>query len=561
MVVNAIPTQQQVTGSEIVNLGALIAEMQRAGQLQAQEQAGYYSAGSLGPGAFNPTLARDQLELQRQLGLGSLDLGRDQLGLDRELGFGNLALGRDQLNAAIAEAQRNYQLDLQRFGLDVATHNYNQRLGEATVRLEQLGLLSSLRGPSDYLAHNYTLNNMAAPPGQAVDPFQMTAGLNQQYTAPPMANVPQPAPTTMYNQQMQGGGSGSGNGYANPGVPQPPSAPTNAMAKPKAVAPPSPSGIAISGNPQADAQLKASGAWAGAPDPIKAEFDRISANMANTYANAKAKNPDFQLFAEGGQSPGGMAIVGDDESGQYTGNEELVMSKGPFQVLDHEDTLESGALPAAGIDGAPAGGQNITQMMIEACKLGQQESGMPPMDLPPPPVPVPGGGIPTAATGGNFGGMNSNTWNQWAGGNSNWGGGNNGNDVQSQPMPNQNPAPTPQAPAQGGQGGTGGGQGFFNFNVSSPQATQNAPFVQQTLGNMASPAFQQRGQDLGPFGAAPFSYTNYLSLLPSAREMLKGFIETPAAMGGLGSDWMDELERSRRAAATGVSLGPAQYAR
>jgi hypothetical protein len=637
MVVNAIPTQQQVTGSEIVNLGALIAEMQRAGQLQAQEQAGYYSAGSLGGGAFNPTLARDQLELQRQLGLGSLDLGRDQLGLDRELGFGNLALGRDQLNAAIAEAQRNYQLDLQRFGLDVATHNYNQRLGEATVRLEQLGLLSSLRGPSDYLAHNYTLNNMAAPPGQAVDPFQMTAGLNQQYTAPPMANVPQPAPTTMYNQQMQGGGSGSGNGYANPGVPQPPSAPTNAMAKPKAVAPPSPSGVAISGNPQADAQLKASGAWAGAPDPIKAEFDRISANMANTYANAKAKNPNFQLFAEGGQSPGGMAIVGDDESGQYTGNEELVMSKGPFQVLDHEDTLESGALPAAGIEGAGMGGmdggQHMTKMIIEAFKLGQQESGMPPMDMPPPPVPVPGGGIPTAAkggkfpkrakgkkereptgngglhfrddvrldtsqiddrrgrlspvmarylaeilagregveqfnpmqdipraaTGGNFGGMNPSAWQQsWGGGgNPNWqgGGGNSGgNDVQAQPMPNQNPAP--QAPAQGG-----GGQGFFNFNVSSPQATQNAPFVQQTLGNMASPAFQQRGQDLGPFGAAPFSYTNYLSLLPSAREMLKGFIETPGAMGGLGSDWMDELERSRRAAATGVSLGPAQYSR
>jgi hypothetical protein len=78
---------------------------------------------------------------------------------------------------------------------------------------------------------------------------------------------------------------------------------------------------------------------------------------------------------------------------------------------------------------------------------------------------------------------------------------------------------------------------------------------------MASPAFQQRGQDLGPFGAQPFSYTNYLSMLPSAREMLKGYVETPTPMGGLGADWMDELERSRRAAATGASLGPAQYSR
>jgi hypothetical protein len=561
MVTQAIPSQQMVTGAEIANLGAMLAQMAAQTQLGFQDQAGYYDPSLFGSmSGYQPTLARDQLNLQGELGRGNLalgqgnlQLGRDQLGLDRELGFGQLGLGRDQLNAAIAEAQRNYQLDVQRFGLEVANVNYQQRLGEATVRLEQLGLLSSLRGPSDYLAHNYVMNNMAAPQGTAVDPFQMTAGLNQPYNPPPMQNIPQPAPTTMYNNQMKAQpSSGTGTGTGSPA----PTGPSNTMApKPKAVAPPSPSGVAISGNPQADAQLKASAAWAGAPPNIQAEFDRISANMANTHANAVAKNPNFQLFAEGGQSPGGMAIVGDDPSGQYTGNEELVMSNGPFEVLDHQDTLESGALPASGIEGAPAGGQNITQMIIEAFKLGQQESGMPPMDTPPPPVPE----VPRAATGGMFGQWGNNSDGNWGGGNPSqqwqqWGGNQQAQQPQStpqiQPMPNN----------QNNQN-QGGGQGFFNFNTYTPGDTANAPFIQQTLGNMASPAFQQRGQDLGPFGAQPFSYTNYLSMLPSAREMLKGYVETPTPMGGLGADWMDELERSRRAAATGMSLGPSQYSR
>jgi hypothetical protein len=620
MVTQAIPSQQMVTGSEIANLGAMLAQMAAQTQLGFQDQAGYYNPALFGSMAgFQPTLARDQLNLQGELGRGNLalgqgnlQLGRDQLGLDRELGFGQLGLGRDQLNAAIAEAQRNYQLDLQRFGLEVANVNYQQRLGEATVRLEQLGLLSSLRGPSDYLAHNYVMNNMSAPEGQAADPFKMTAGLNQQYTPPPMPNIPQPPPTTMYNNQMKAQpSSGTGVGTGTSGSTYKP--PTNAMApKPKAVAPPSPSGLAISGNSQADAQLKASSAWAGAPPAIQAEFDRISANMANTYANAKAKNPNFQLFAEGGNSPGGMAIVGDDPSGQYTGNEELVMSEGPFEVLDHQDTVESGALPAAGIEGAPAGGQNITQMIIEAFKLGQQESGMPPMDTPPPPMPE----IPTAHQGGQFPGMgNMGNRGGWGGGfgGGNWqqmmnqGGGSqvtqqgqqnsyNQSTPSIQPMPNMPQMPPyaqsimdwvgqrpdmsggmgalggmrswlqniPRAATGGsftGANGTGDGQGFFNFQTYNDGATQNAPFVQQTLGNMESPAFQQRGQDLGPFGAQPFSYTNYLSMLPSAREMLKGYVETPTPMGGLGADWMDELERSRRAAATGASLGPAQYSR
>src|SRR5690348_2561971 len=132
MVTNAIPSQQMVTGSEIVNLGAILAQMAAQTQLAYQDQAGYYNPALFGSMAgYQPTLQRDDLELRRQLGLGGLQLGQDQLKLDSALGFGNLDLGRDQLNAAIAQAQRQYNLDVQRFGLDVANFNYNQRLGEA----------------------------------------------------------------------------------------------------------------------------------------------------------------------------------------------------------------------------------------------------------------------------------------------------------------------------------------------------------------------------------------------------------------------------------------------
>ena len=660
MVTQAIPSQQMVTGSEIANLGALLAQMAAQTNLAYQDQAGYYNPSLFGSmSGFQPTLARDQLNLSRELGQGNLQL-------DRELGFGNLALGRDQLNAAIAEAQRQYQLDLQRFGLDVANFNYNQRLGDATVRLEQLGLLSSLRGPSDYLAHNYVLNNMAAPPGQQVDPFQMTAGLNQQYTAPPMQDVPQPPPTTQYDAQMRAGiGANTGAGGGTGTGARPPTGPTQAV-QPAQQQQAAPRTIAITGNQQADAALKASPEWSGAPDPIKAEFDRISQVMQDTYGRAIAQNPNFQLYAGGGTSPGGMALVGDSKSGKPTGHEELVVSEGPFTVLPH-DVIKGSELMGAprAAYGVPPGFYPPTtgthfpangpmQPWIDWYKTmapgmtrespgfnswwGQRpSSGYPPYNntggqphnpsstptiQPVPPMPQNQMGGPFMDWYRSMPAQGATGWDTWWGGRpsgfgpqaganmpqgyvDDWNkrmlsrfqgtaedsaptyltaqqeiaqqdqqasqsprfGGQNGyrSPMSPGPTPGMGGPPGVWRAATGGSftgaNGTGDGQGFFNFNTYTPQDTANAPFVQQTLGNMPSPAFQQRGQPLGPFGAQPFSYTNYLGLLPSAREMLKGYVETPTPMGGLGSDWMDELERSRRAAATGVSFGPAGYAR
>lgn len=547
MVTQAIPTQQMVTGADIINLGALLANMAAQTQLAFQDQAGYYNPALFGSMAgYQPTLARDQLALQERLGLAGLQLDQNRLNLDSALGFGNLDLGRDQLNAAIAQAQRQYNLDVQRFGLDVANFNYNQRLGEAQTRLQQLGLLSSLRGPSDYLAYNYVLNNMAAPPGQAVDPFQMTQGLNQQYTAPPLPNVPNPPPThttpMTFNNVDTSRQAASAKAQA---------AGKQALAQQqqkKAVPPPSPTGLAISGNPQADAALAASDAWAGAPPEIMAEFNRISQNMANTYANAKAKNPDFQLFADGGMSPGGMAIVGDQESGKPTGHEELVISPGPFVVLPNDVIKGSemqaehafgGGMFGMGRQGESRGTRNGMGERIGAFPPGyfQRRQEQQPQSQPSTqPATPPQQGQPMSPQ------MNFMTWFQTL-------------------LQQLRGGGIPRAATGGAFAGTDPGQGFFNFNTHTPEQTANAPFIQQTLGNMASPGFQQRGQPLGPFGAQPFSYTNFLSLLPSAQQMLQGYVETPTAMGGLGGNFQDELERSRRAAATGVSLGPSVYSR
>lgn len=615
MPVSAFPSQEIVTGSGILDQYALWQQILNGMQNDTAGVTGYYNG--------QPTLARElgfgQLGIQQ----GQLGLGRDELQLNRELGFGQLGLGRDQLNAAIAEARRNYELDKQRFGLDVANFNYNQRLGEATTRLAQLDLLSGLRGPKDYLAYNYTINNMAAPPGQAVDPFQLTAGMNQQYTPPPLPNIADPAPTTMYQGNMAAPAPSAG-APSTPRGGAVTAAPPAPVSKPKAQPPIGPQGpgLAITGNQAHDQALAASPAWSGASPEIMAEYNRISQNMNNTYNNAVAQNPNFQLFAEGGVHPGGVAVINDTKSGKPSGYEEAVVSEHPFTVLDHEDTMDMvngafgggdepwwKAIPHAAQGGQFGGwGQNAwwqqyaqqnpqqfgAQLMARLQQLGpgiqqrvqQNVQQRLQQSLP--------GGMPQGWQQGWGQGMpqgmpQGNPFSQWQqyipqqvqqylpqwmqGGQGGPQGG--PSTTPTEPIPpmsqqgqnvQQNNQQSQQnqvfrAATGGAFTGTNPGQGFFNANVYGPEATQNAPFVQQTLGNQQSPPFQQRGQSLGPFGAQPFSYTNYLSLLPSAREMLRGYVETPEAMGGLGSDWMDELERSRRAAATGVTLGPTGYGR
>lgn len=588
MVTSAIP--QVATGSEVVNLGALLAQMAAQTQQSAQDQAGYYDPSTFGPNGLNgfmPTLARDSLNAQVMQQKQQLDLARDQF------------------NAAKADADRQYALDVQRHGLEVANFNYNQRLGEATVRIEQLGLLSSLSGPKDFLRYNYVLNDMAAPAGQEVDPFNLTAGLNAPYAdAPPAAapsapSAPTNTPLPPQGQPMGGGGAGGGTGGGY-------TAPPQAMAPNRAVAPPSPSGIAISGNPQADAALRGAPAsaagpgWAGADAATLAEFDRISANMANTYANAKAQNPDFQLFAGGGMSPGGVAVINDSKSGKPSGFEEAVISSGPFYVMNHEDTKEAGLLdnsPRAAWGGSfPGWGQqpdvHLDPMenpgatpQLPAWMQQWQHPGQPGQTPNIPQMPA----MPTSmgqwATdvfkpylesrrqGQTAGTPGAGQWTMPS-----WSGPRVDQPApapEAQPMapqpsqrrPQRAAGSRPRGPMGAPHMATGGyvdgpdaqASDFFNTSVHSQADVANAPFLQKSLGNTQAPAFQARGEDLGAYGKQPFNLARFLTLMPSEQEMVKGLIETPTAMGGYGGYFADELERARRSSFTGASLAPSVY--
>jgi hypothetical protein len=102
--------------------------------------------------------------------------------------------------------------------------------------------------------------------------------------------------------------------------------------------------------------------------------------------------------------------------------------------------------------------------------------------------------------------------------------------------------------------------GVFPNTAYDPGVLGGIPAVQQLMGTMSTRRQQgKRGEALGPLGASPFSFTNYMGLLPSAQAMVRGYIDTPQSQGGLGGVFEDELERSRRAAATGVSTGAAMY--
>ncbi len=87
--------------------------------------------------------------------------------------------------------------------------------------------------------------------------------------------------------------------------------------------------------------------------------------------------------------------------------------------------------------------------------------------------------------------------------------------------------------------------------------TVDAPFFKQLTGG--APAFGRSTLGQG-WGEQPFSYVNYQQQLPSEQQMLRGYVETPRELGGLGGYFPDELERARRAAVTGPSFAGAGMA-
>lgn len=284
-----------LTGADIQQLAAYISNLLAQTRQSGLNAAGYSDYGALGIGqGYGPNLA-----------MLSLQAARD-------------------------DANRNYGLNLQRYGLDYANTAFNQQMSAASHQLATLDLQTRRSGPEDWLRYNYVVNNAPGAPAPTVG-----------------AQAPQaPTPTV---------GAGAG----GPGQLQ-------------LMPPQQGSSYYIDGEKQASNPFGQSptGSWHSAS---QGEYDRMAG--AAQQSSAQAQGPDTTagfdtvakadgsqgvqldageiaagaqwqpsptdanghfLLAFGGQAPhvgGGMhaAVVGDPQRGNRA-NPEMVMSSAPIFV-------------------------------------------------------------------------------------------------------------------------------------------------------------------------------------------------------------------------------------
>ena len=114
-------------------------------------------------------------------------------------------------------------------------------------------------------------------------------------------------------------------------------------------------------------------------------------------------------------------------------------------------------------------------------------------------------------------------------------------------------------------GGAGMSGGTTN-TAYTPQDIANTPVVKQATGQENVSRFGAFAGDTSIPGTdtklpsgAEFRIDSYADMLPSSRALLESIVSTPREMGGLGLDFGDYLESSRRAAPIGRRFGPAAY--
>lgn len=418
--------QSVLTGDDLIKLMTWLYQQQQSAALAPSQTTGYAPASLTGgdAGAFNPTFAREQFNAQQQ------------------------------------NANRQYALDAQRFGLNVAQQAYTQRMGEIQA-------LTNLQGPGDWLKYNYAIHNLPYS-GQANPTPQQAAGgsmdlggmaswaQQQGTTVGGTPNTSQqvavpPGTPNYVSQGMDANGNityGAPTGYqggapranvvpvAAPPTYQPPPTVSTSWAQPSQAT--NPGQYRSEGDTMMDAQNQRAAALAAAqgnaPTPIPHD----------AYGGGSAQM--VPQLAMGGQA--NMAVVGDQQRGQRGPNPELAMSASPITVMPFNRMPES-----------------VMRYMDQ---------------------------MPHAATGGTI--------------------------------------------------------------------DQNAPWFSGLSGG-GNPGFGASG--LGSaLGQQPFSYQNYMHLLPSEQQMLQGYVNSPTGVGGAGGYFPDELARSMRGAATGNSYewqGPSTY--
>ena len=275
----------------------------------------------------------------------------------------NIDANTAQAYAAIDQARQQYQLDVARFGEDVAARIFNQRVQNATLKLNGfnanlnragvqlqanqqgfdqragvadrktaiLGMLADRSGSQDWVKYTNLLNGLSAPSGQTthLEPFSILDGLIQpgRVDIPDAVNVgeipvagattvasPQPGqgqgPSWAATAQPANGGVLAANQRDNSLVLMKKNAPGTAAAQ--AVAP------------------------AGEMSVAEQAARQIAAQRQQPAANPASFNSPIGRFANGGEiAGGGMAITGDSPEGHRTGYEEMVINLNP----DPEDRV------------------------------------------------------------------------------------------------------------------------------------------------------------------------------------------------------------------------------
>lgn len=322
-----------VAGSGIAELMAAILNQAAANQNNLYGMAGYVDPSALGwgNGSPMPTLAREQFDLARILGFGGLGLDRESLELQRMLGLAGLGLDREQLDLSRLFGTQDRALDAERF-------NFDQRLAEQNLWLQGLGLQAQQRGPENYLAYNYLLNNLGAPAGEQVDTRAWTEGLVQPYSAPP---APAPAAQAAPAPRRQ----------AKPTAKPAPKAP-----KPKA---PKRQAPARNFNPRNPVDMRdlheqgsAMGLDLGSGQNI-GSYAKTPQGLASLAEGMQAMGigQPWPKMAQGGQTYAPLLVVGDNPSGMSGEHEEIVFNptNAPLIVMPSKGR-------AAGLPHAAQGG-------------------------------------------------------------------------------------------------------------------------------------------------------------------------------------------------------------
>lgn len=513
-----------------------------------------------------PNYLERELERQWLLAQGNQGLQAGGLTGMLDTGSGILpTLALRQYESSRQDADRNYEVDLARFGLQQAEFNYTQRLSEAQLRLQTMQTLASMRGPENAFAYNYALNGLNAPAGTPADPTSnITAGVNQ--------------PSNVQPQRPAGGGAG-GVAVAPALGAKPPVAPlippTTLPKQPpgyNSTVPGQPGGFlnpVTDNNPGTNWIDPANQGDYNAPggsydDPNQPGYGTYEdLNQAQQSAGGAAIAPPTE------HTPGTSETIQTPGGGSYTVN--YGRGGAPGQPLP-------GGGSAAVVGDDPQGGDDeneelaiaIDDNLIVLSKQADGKYGISPKTL----ARFKDAGGPQAATGGLIAGQSS------LGESLNLGNATYKSDLIAQPT-GSSPAPdlgnatlsqdliaqpvtssTPQAPAA------------TYSDAPAPLPTGPVTYSPQEIGG--SPLFAKlAGQRFGAprlDTTLPGSGTNvpayqnlnlarFGGLAPSEQGLYKSALETPRGQGGLGLSFLDSLAVARRYAPTGSGARGGFYGR